>query len=102
MGESLCLQLWFSGTHTIDHATNYTAIVLCLCLLYVQLQHSYKKLYLILDNGSLTFTGDPHEVLLFQYHNVLCMIISLSPLSLLPSPSLFPSLPPLTGYLLLG
>jgi len=28
----------------------------------VQLQHSYRKLYLILDNGTLTFTGDPHEV----------------------------------------
>ena len=26
------------------------------------LQHSYKKLYMILDNGTLTFTADPHEV----------------------------------------
>ena len=25
-------------------------------------QHSYKKLYMILDNGTLTFTADPHEV----------------------------------------
>lgn len=25
-------------------------------------QHSYKKLYMILDNGTLTFTTDPHEV----------------------------------------
>ena len=26
------------------------------------LQHSYKKLYMLLDNGTLTFTADPHEV----------------------------------------
>ena len=25
-------------------------------------QHSYKKLYMLLDNGTLTFTADPHEV----------------------------------------
>ncbi len=26
------------------------------------LQHSYKQLYMILDNGTLTFSADPHEV----------------------------------------
>lgn len=25
-------------------------------------EHSYKQLYMILDNGTLTFTADPHEV----------------------------------------
>ena len=26
-----------------------------------QLKNSYKKLYLVLDNGTLTFAADPHE-----------------------------------------
>lgn len=26
------------------------------------LNHSYKQLYMILDNGTLTFSADPHEV----------------------------------------
>ena len=110
MGKSVCLQLWLSGTHTID---GNTAIVLYLCLLHVQLQHSYKKLYLILDNGSLTFTGDPHEVLLHKTFSILVYNLTLStlpslllhsfhllfPSPSLPSPSLFspsllsPSLP---------
>lgn len=25
-------------------------------------QHSYKQLYMTLDNGTLTFSADPHEV----------------------------------------
>ena len=85
MGKSLCLQLWLSGTHTID---SNTAIILYLCLLHMQLQHSYKKLYLILDNGSLTFTGDPHEVLL---HKTFSILVYNLPLPTLPS-LLFPSL----------
>ena len=88
MGKSLCLQLWLSGTHIID---SNTAIILYLCLLHMQLQHSYKKLYLILDNGSLTFTGDPHEVLLHKTFSILVYNLPLPTLPSLPSPPL-PSL----------
>ena len=92
MGKSLCLQLWLSGTHTID---SNTAIILYLCLLHMQLQHSYKKLYLILDNGSLTFTGDPHEVLLHKTFSILVYNLPLPTLPSLPSFSSPPfSFPP--------
>ena len=60
MGESFCLSLRFSreskrGRTCVD-------VVYHVSIFLVQLQHSYRKLYLILDNGTLTFTGDPHEV----------------------------------------
>ena len=37
-----------SWTHTPTHT-------------HTQVKNSYKKLYLVLDNGTLTFAADPHE-----------------------------------------
>lgn len=39
----------------------YTLLLLLFLLPSTQLKNSYKKLYLVLDNGTLTFAADPHE-----------------------------------------